>query len=240
MANKVHLYCGGCQCCLSENLDSIRKGELYSGLKICHDNCLNVFDGGVVMQSVDLKCDCGEVQGHVLSMQPNQARHVICCCDDCQRFAHYLEKDAILDEFGGTRIVQMTPAQVRITQGLGNVQCIRLKPKGVYRWYTACCHTPIANTLSAGVPFVGLIHNIFENEKDIEDCLGPAALRVQVKHALKTPSDRLAAAKGFPVGLILSTAFRLIVAKIQKGDKPTPFFDAYGEPISAPTILSGI
>ena len=188
------------------------------------------------MHSVEIACQCGQVQGEISDLSPKMDRHMICCCDDCQAFAKFLGQDGILDASGGTQIVQMTPSQIHFSQGESSIACIRLTPKGVYRWYASCCRTPIANTLSSGVPFMGVIHTIFKDLNALETIMGPPNMVLQTKHAVSPPSHHLQAS-GFPLKLLLSTAFRLIIAKIQGRDKPNPFFIGK-EPIASPEILS--
>lgn len=161
---------------------------------------------------------------------------MICCCDDCQAFAKFLGQEEILDASGGTQIVQMTPSQIHFSQGESSIACVRLTPKGVYRWYASCCRTPIANTLSSGVPFMGVIHSIFKDLSAVEAIIGPPAMVLQVRHASAPPTHHLQA-NGFPLPLLLSTASRLIIAKIKGRDKPNPFFVGK-EPLVKPEILS--
>jgi len=68
----------------------------------------------------------------------------VCYCRDCQAFAHFLGKvDAILDERGGSEIIQVLPRNLTFTQGIELLACMRLTEKGLLRWYAACCNTPI-------------------------------------------------------------------------------------------------
>lgn len=72
----------------------------------------------------------------------------MCCCMDCQKFAVFLQQeDQILDQYGGTDIFQIPILHVKITEGNEHIACVRLNQKGIYRWYTGCCNTPIGNTL---------------------------------------------------------------------------------------------
>jgi hypothetical protein len=65
-----------------------------------------------------------------------------------------------LDHQGGTDILQISPAQFRITQGGEHLGNLMLSPKGIYRWHTSCCQTPICNTTTkAAMPYVGLLAN---------------------------------------------------------------------------------
>jgi len=66
----------------------------------------------------------------------------------------------ILDAQGGTDVVQTRPANLTFTHGQDTLACMRLTPKGLLRWYAACCNTPIGNTVANyRMPFVGLVHS---------------------------------------------------------------------------------
>jgi hypothetical protein len=116
--------------------------------------------------NVALGCRCGRVRGLALGVSPDSTGHVVCYCDDCQAFARFLELPGIMDARGGTDIFQVPPARVRITEGLDGLECMRLSEKGLLRWYARCCRTPIGNTVSARVPFIGIIHAFRSREGD--------------------------------------------------------------------------
>ncbi|MEM6501708.1 MAG: DUF6151 family protein [Cyanobacteria bacterium P01_C01_bin.89] len=113
-----------------------------------------------------IQCECGCVQGTAVAL--NQATRITCFCKDCQAFAHFLgNANAILDDNGGTDIVQTSPKNITFSQGAENLACVRLTEKGMIRWYASCCKTPIGNTLpSRNFSFIGLIHNCL-NPSDI-------------------------------------------------------------------------
>jgi hypothetical protein len=106
-----------------------------------------------------LRCGCGTVRGVAHGVAPGAVNHCFCYCDDCQAFAHFLDRaDEILDAHGGTEITQMSQASVRFTAGVDKIAAIRLAPKGLMRWYASCCNTPIGNTLgSSALPFIGVL-----------------------------------------------------------------------------------
>ena len=190
------------------------------------------------MVDVPLRCDCGIVSGVAKDVSPESGNHIVCYCKDCQAFAHFLEcEDIILDEYGGTDIFQITPAQITIQQGKDQIRCMRLTPKGLYRWYTECCRTPIGNMISAGIPFIGVIHNFMDDEGVREDNLGPVIFYAFGDSASNTPpldkNDR-----GFPFRIMLRTIYKLIIARIRGQHKPNAFFDDSGKPVSEPIILS--
>ena len=121
-----------------------------------------------------IQCTCGKFAGTARSLSPAEVNHAVCYCDDCQSFAHFLGRaDDVLDEHGGTEVYQVSPARVAIDQGIDHLACVRLRPKGLYRWYSACCNTPIANTVSGKIPFVGLIHTFMVKQPDYAKAVGP-------------------------------------------------------------------
>jgi hypothetical protein len=87
-----------------------------------------------------------------------------CYCDDCQAYLHHLGRADLLDAHGGTDIVQVAPAALSFHQGAELLSGVRLTPKGLYRWYTQCCHTPMGNTLTPSLPFVGIAAQAFAED----------------------------------------------------------------------------
>jgi len=190
------------------------------------------------MAEISLKCSCGKVRGLASNITANSGTRIVCYCDDYQAFARYLgREDDVLDEYGGTDIFQITPSQVKLTEGAEQLRCMRLSDKGMYRWYTACCKTPIGNTMSAKVPFVGMIHNFMHDDGTLDEKLGPVRGYTLVKFAKETlPIERKQT--GFPWRIILRFIYKLLIWKLTGKGKPTPFFDSSGNPVSKPHILS--
>jgi hypothetical protein len=111
--------------------------------------------------NAELRCRCGEVEGHVIDASPETVNRVVCYCDDCQAFLHHLGRAELLDAHGGSDIVQVAPASLVLRRGAERIVGLRLSEKGLYRWYTACCKTPIGNTVSPSIPFVGILAGAF-------------------------------------------------------------------------------
>src|SRR5262249_10631143 len=104
-----------------------------------------------------LRCRCGHVRGVASEISSSTGCRVLCYCKDCQAFARFLELADVLDAAGGTDIFQMPPGRVKLSAGMDAVRCLRLSNRGIYRWYTDCCRTPIGNTAGPRVPLIGLI-----------------------------------------------------------------------------------
>jgi len=187
--------------------------------------------------NVQLRCVCGKVRGVAHNVTSQSINRIVCHCDDCQAFANYLHTENSLDTYGGTDIVQMPLSEVEITQGEELLRSIKLTPTGMYRWYTECCRTPIGNTLSAAVPFIGMIHTFMDiDDKQRDEVLGPVRGYVQTKFALKTTSSERVEVN--PVANTIRMLYKMVTWKLKSFGKSTAFFDTKGNPIAKPTILS--
>ena len=187
--------------------------------------------------SYPLQCRCGSLRGELVDTR--KANRVICYCRDCQAFAHFLGgAQQILDERGGSDIVQVLPKKVTFTRGAENLACMRLTDKGLLRWYANCCHTPIGNTLATPkLAFIGLVHACLEGAggRSLDDAFGPIVAWVHTKSARGEPRPKekgLTAIGAWFLGTVLRARFN--------GDyKTTPFFDvASGAPVVPPQVLS--
>lgn len=171
-----------------------------------------------------LRCRCGKVRGSALNVSPTTGKHINCMCDDCQAYARFLGREDILDEHGGTPIFQLTPAQVRITQGQEQLRCVLLVPKGMPRWYTDCCKTPVGNTMGPlAVPFVGmpLAFIDWENVASTPEQLLGKPVGLMAKFA-KNGAPLGAHAK-VPPSFMLSAVLKLTMAYLRGMAWPSPF-----------------
>ena len=121
--------------------------------------------------AAEMRCRCGEVRAVVKDPSPSTVNRVICYCDDCQAYAHQLGRADLLDIHGGTDIVQVAPASLTFLQGQDKIAALRLSPKGLFRWYARCCNTPVGNTVSPSIPFVGLVAQSFASDRQTPDQL---------------------------------------------------------------------
>jgi len=186
---------------------------------------------------VKLKCRCGAVEGVAVNATAKTGNRVVCCCDDCQRFADHLNFEGeILDEFGGTELYQTSQSQVKINTGVEHLRCARLSPKGLNRWYTDCCNTPVGNTMGSSMPFIGVIHNFMAIEGKRSDTLGAIRAYVQVQHARGNPTYPHSSKK-FPLGITLRIIRKLLTWKFKGMNKPSAFFDKQGRAVSEAKIL---
>ncbi len=179
------------------------------------------------MSTVSLQCRCGNVRGVATDVSPTSGNRIVCYCDDCQAFANFLERDDILDVAGGTDIFQIAPSQVRITQGDAELRCVRLSVKGLFRWYTNCCRTPIGNTVGPRLPFVGVIHSFMDHTRDghtPDEVLGKPLGYIHGRFAVGGLPPHAHPRTSF--GLIVRIAGRLLGWWMMGKGVPSPFFDS--------------
>ena len=181
-----------------------------------------------------LQCSCGKLKGRVLDVEPAHGTHVECHCKDCQSFARHLGQAAVLGLRGETDIFQTSIWRVSIDQGADQLRCLKLSPKGNFRWYADCCKTPIANTMASGkLNFVGLLGITLD--KPDPDTLGPVLCRYGSESATGEGSEL----KNFGVSIVARRMIsRAIKARFRKGTTGAPFFTATGQPVSAPHMLT--
>jgi len=92
-----------------------------------------------------LRCWCGAIEGTLTN--PASANPVVCYCEYCQGYAHLLGRpQRVLDERGGSQLLQTRQSNVSFTSSLETLVCLRLTARGMLRWYARCCGTPIGNT----------------------------------------------------------------------------------------------
>lgn len=189
---------------------------------------------------VSLRCRCGTVRGVATDVSPASGNRVVCYCDDCQAFARFLQRDDVMNAAGGTEIFQMPPANVRITEGAAALRCVRLSRKGMHRFYTDCCKTPVGNTVSARVPFVGLIHSFMDPERDgrtRDEVLGKGVASIHGRFAIGTAPAGVH--PGVPLAMIATIVRRLASWWITGKGTPTPFFDpTTGAPRAEARVLT--
>jgi hypothetical protein len=183
-----------------------------------------------------IRCNCGSLKGTL-----NRTKDVnrgVCYCADCQAFAHFLKRESeILDDKGGTSIIQTIPENVTFIEGTENLACMRLTENGLLRWYAACCNTPIGNTPpNFNISFVGLIHNCLGSEQQsLDSAFGPIRMYVNTKYAIGEDKPK---SVGFLSGT-LRVMGMILKARLDGNYKHTPFFvPESGTPIVAPKVLS--
>lgn len=188
---------------------------------------------------ISLRCTCGTVRGVLRNATSSTVNRLSCHCDDCQTYAHYLNRaDDVLDEWGGTEVFQTCPDQVEFTQGWDSVAAVRQAPKGAVRFYTDCCKTPIGNCSGTPkLPFVGLVHSFLAFDGSPDDVVGPSRGHFQCNHA-KGDTSKLDAHRKFPLRVMLRFGSRMLWWRLNGRWKTNPFFDADAKPAAPVTQLT--
>jgi hypothetical protein len=168
----------------------------------------------------------------VAELSPTTANRCICYCHDCRAFMHWLGREDVLDERGGTDIIQVARARLTIETGLDQLRCLRLSSRGLHRWYVECCKTPIANTMPR-IPFAGLSR---------------VSLELPDPSVLPDPDliHGRSAVGGLPPGASAGLSLRgvarparLFASWMAHGlGQPTPLFDRSEKPRVEPRVLT--
>ena len=184
---------------------------------------------------IEVRCRCGEVRGIVTNPSPQAVNRITCYCDDCQAFAHQLGRADLLNAKGGSDIVQIAPSALSFTRGHDRIVGLRLKPNGLYRWYAKCCNTPVGNTLTPAVPFVGLLAQTFD-APNLDDVIGAPTGALLGKFAIGEPPK---GSTGLNLSVLLSAVVRVLGWRIGRRTWPHPFFARdTGAPIYSLTVVS--
>ncbi len=182
---------------------------------------------------VELRCRCGEVRARVVDASPRTVNRVVCYCADCQAFAHQIGRADLLNAQGGSDIVQLAPATLTFTQGQNRIVGLRLTEKGLFRWYASCCNSPVGNTLTPGVPFVGILAQGFDRATDT---FGPPVGAILGKSAIGTPPP---GSTSLNLPLLLRAIGKVLGWRLRGKAWPHPFFEkGNSEPVYPVTVLS--
>lgn len=188
---------------------------------------------------MNVECDCGSVHGTIESKHLKGYR-AICLCDDCQAYAHYIQRPDVLDVNGGTDIIPVMPSHYTLQTGTDKLKCVRLTDKGMFRWYASCCNSPMGNSMnSQAIPYIGVPARVFAKKYSvvqIEKEFGPVRERMQAQFA-KGPLPPLSQ-KTVSFSFMLRAMKLIAFAFFTGSGKPSPFFKKDGELISEPYILS--
>jgi hypothetical protein len=174
----------------------------------------------------------------VRNVAPDRVCRARCYCRDCRAFLHLLERPDLLDAWGGTDVVQVEPCTVRITAGEDQLRIVKLARDGMLRWYTDCCRTPFGNTISAGVPFIGIARGTFDAPADNDVEIFGACEGGQARYAVHgTPP---AAHRTASLRLIVRAVRHIVRWKLRSlgGNRRGPYFDAAGRPMRVPRVLT--
>lgn len=184
--------------------------------------------------TVAMRCECGNVRGEV-DLARAYTRGT-CYCRDCQAYAWFLERPDMVDACGGTDIVPMSPAGVRVTAGLEHVACMSLSDKGILRWYAACCRSALGNTpRDPKIAYVGMVSGCLDAAPaTVDAALGPR------DRVVLNAKSATCAVRATPLAFLLGgfNIFRHIAMGRFGRRPPSPFFDAEGRPLREADVLT--
>lgn len=179
-------------------------------------------------RDLQLSCRCGAVHGVVTGVDSSSVNRLLCYCTDCQAAAHQLHRADILDVNGGSDIVQIAPATMRILGGREQIRGMRLSSRGLHRFYASCCNTPLGNSMGLALPFVGIPIQAFAlaasgDAASADDVFGPPRGAAFGEHAIGTPPK--GSSKVDP-RLLAGMAWRFLKWGLSRKGSPNPFFDS--------------
>jgi hypothetical protein len=187
---------------------------------------------------IALGCSCGAVTGTVTGVTRRNSRRLSCMCDDCQLYAHFLgSADRMLDALDGTELSYATQSRVFIRCGVEHLQAVKLSEKGMLRFYTSCCRTPVANVPHPKMAFVGIPRSFMQHDAVARDeVLGPLFRRFQGRFGRgELP---VGAHLGTPLLPWLAAMISVTWDSLTGKYSPSPFHDASGNPVVAPRTLT--
>jgi hypothetical protein len=137
---------------------------------------------------MQIRCECGTFRAALTGFPANTPGRLVCYCDDCQTYLHWLERADLLDAAGGTEVIPVYPSEFKIVAGREVLKSMRLSPDGLLRWYCSGCKTPIANTRPK-FPWVGVVHRAYSVDDPglLERVLGPVRSRINGRFARGVP-----------------------------------------------------
>lgn len=180
-----------------------------------------------------VQCKCGTLKGEI--SDTGTCNRVACYCKDCRAFARFLSTTPdILDQQGGTEIIQLAQSRLRFTQGEEQLAAMRLTDKGMIRWYAKCCETPIGNVLAnPKLSFIGMIHTCLKQDRMAQD-FGTNIATAHVGSALGESKPQQT---GMP-GVVARMAWIMLSDWISGSYKKSALFDSDGKPRVTPQVLS--
>ena len=180
-----------------------------------------------------LQCQCGQVKGQVANFRHSNTNRAVCYCKFCRAYLAHLNQEALLDDHGGTDIVQVSPKNLTFREGQEHIRALKLTEKGAFRFYAGCCQTPLVNTAQNwNIPFAGVNAACLLVGKDSqtrEESLGPIRLRVNGHGAdfYQLPkTDRYTRYK-----TLLRIGWLLLAMKLTGAAKHNPFRNSQRQPI---------
>lgn len=186
-----------------------------------------------------VQCKCGTLKGEI--SDTGTSNRVACYCKDCRAFARFLTTTPdILDQQGGTEIIQIAQSRLRFSQGEDQLAAMRLTDRGMIRWYTKCCETPIGNVLAnPKLSFIGMIHTCLKQDRITQD-FGIDIATAHVGSALGKPRPQQTGMPGVVARMAWMAwmAWIMLSGWVSGGYKKSVLFNDEGKPRAIPQVLS--
>lgn len=181
-----------------------------------------------------VRCTCGRVSG-ILARGARYVR-ATCYCRDCRAYARALRKaNEVLDPLGGTNVIATLQQYLSFTSGRDGLACLSLAPRGLLRWYAACCGAPLANTTrDPKLSYAGVLHTALGGTAAMDRAFGPTRMAVNTKSALGEVRNDAFRALVSTAGILGSVA----LARANGTWRRSPFFDAQGRAVAQRRVLA--
>ena len=182
----------------------------------------------VAGQDTTLSCTCGALTGTIRNVSPATVVHARCFCADCRAAEVYHQQPDPGEN--GVDLTMIDPATLSIDSGTEHLAVMRIYPKGIFRWYAACCGARLFNTVySARFVFV----TVCSDRIATPSLLGPEVARAFVPQPDGTTKNENAARLYLP--MIRRSLLRLITGRW----RDNPLFDpASNRPVAVPHVLT--
>lgn len=183
-----------------------------------------------------VRCRCGQLEAQLTFSE--RAGRAVCYCRDCQAFARFLgSPERILNDRAGTDIVATSPRLLHIVRGKEQLRCMSLSEKGLLRWYTACCRTPIGNTpRDPKLSYVGLADGCLAGSPaELDAAFGPARAAINTASASGTVDTTPWSA----FRAVLKIMRNVLGSRVSGKYRDNPFFmPGTARPLVTPQVLT--
>ena len=177
------------------------------------------------MTELGFRCACGTLRGTVVDAGPAAYSHVQCHCRDCRSAYTYLGHE----DPGKVALLQTSQDRIRLIAGSDKLEAFRHTSRGALRWYASCCDVPLSLTpLHPRLVHVGLNVDRLDDPSSIGPVRGEAFIR--------TRDGKVRHKNLFHIATRLASR---VIGRNMSGDwRDTPFFDAAGNPVRDPKVLT--
>ena len=183
---------------------------------------------------VEMRCRCGEVRRRSRTRRRGRSIAWFAIAVTARRLRITSAAPTCLTRRAAVTSSRSRPPHSPSCRDSDRIVGLRLTPKGLFRWYANCCNTPLGNTLTPKIPFVGIIAQAFDNgPQRSDDVFGPPIGAILGKHAIGVPP---AGSTGLNLSLMLRAIACVLGWRLRGKAWPHPFFNTSG-PIYPLTVL---